>query len=111
MSRLYVRSHTPGIVLVGTLSEDRDIFLDTLLHLSAFPLQAFLYETQRKEPYGAELKQNLTTLIEHAQKTKKEFWCTELDGENWSTEEMNQRISALPTLKSVWKDFQKSLDK
>lgn len=106
MKRLYVRSHTPKIVLVATYKDEKD-FQCALLHLSAFPLQAFLYETQKRELRGNELEQELTALIAYAKKIKKEFWCIELDEEKLSRQKLDQRISSTPTVKTIWGKFQK----
>ena len=110
MNRLYVRSHTPKIVLVAAY-EDEKGFQDELLHLSTFPLQALLYETQGRELRGDDLKQELMELISYAKKIKEEFWCIAHDEENLSRQELDQRISSTPTVEIVWRKFQKTRQK
>jgi hypothetical protein len=91
---------------VGVLKDYESVFEGALLHLSAFPLQAFLYETQKRELYGDELRAELRSLISYAKKNKKTFWFrTQMD---WNVRRLQRKIASLPVLCEVWKEFDKN---
>lgn len=107
MKRLYIRSHTPKIVLVACIKEGEEEFERALFHLSIFPLQGFLYETHRKELYGKELKREVDALIGYAKKHQKNFWYCE-DNEKSRSKQPTSEIASLPTMGEIWTELERT---
>lgn len=105
MKRLYVRSHTPRIVLVALIKEEE--FERALFYLSTSPLQSFLYETQGKELYGNKLKKEVDELIDYAKKNQKIFWYCEGNRKSRKKQPTSQ-ITSLPTPGEVWTEFDRA---